>query len=41
MALRAPLIKLGKAMKKPVVGIFKQAGKKVAEKGISTRQVML
>ena len=29
------LFKIGKAMKKPIVGLLKQAGKKVAEKGIN------
>ena len=29
------LFSIGKAMKKPIVGLFKQAGKKVAEKEIN------
>ena len=29
------LFKIGKAMKKPAINFFKQAGKKVAEKGIN------
>ena len=29
------LMKIGKAMKKPITGVLKQAGKKLAEKGIN------